>query len=91
MFWTKVVEKIKTHILCSVTFSKNRTVYEIMSKNTVETEGPQMTSQSGAYALRAVFVMVYARMRMHMPTRPDTHTHARTDQYIMLIAFRRQQ
>jgi hypothetical protein len=50
-----------------------------------------MTLQSGAYALRAVFVKVYARMRMHMPTRPETHTHARTEQYIMLIAFRRQQ
>ena len=34
-------------------FSENRTVYEIMSKNTVETEGPQMTSQYGAYALHA--------------------------------------
>ena len=26
----KAVEKIKTHILCSVTFSENRAVYEIM-------------------------------------------------------------
>jgi len=23
VFWTKVVEKLKTHILCSVTFSRN--------------------------------------------------------------------
>ena len=30
MFHTKVVEKIKTHILCSVTFFGNRAVYEIM-------------------------------------------------------------
>jgi hypothetical protein len=30
MFQTKVVEKIKTHILCSVTFHENRAVYEIM-------------------------------------------------------------
>jgi len=30
---TKVVEEIKTHILCSVTFSpENRVVYEIMWK-----------------------------------------------------------
>jgi hypothetical protein len=28
-------------------------VYEIMSKNTVEPEGPQMTSQYGAYELHA--------------------------------------
>jgi len=30
MFQTKVVEKIKTHILCSVFFFENRAVYEIM-------------------------------------------------------------
>ena len=53
MFQTKVVEKIKTHILCSVLFSENRIVYEIMSKNVVQTEGPQMTSRYGAYALHA--------------------------------------
>jgi hypothetical protein len=34
MFQTKVVEKIKTHILCSITFffPKNRAVYEKMRK-----------------------------------------------------------
>ena len=32
-------------------FFENRAVYEIMSKNVVEPEGPQMTSQYGAYAL----------------------------------------
>jgi hypothetical protein len=42
MFQTKVVEKIKKHILCSVAFSKNRAVYEIMWKNMVEPDGPQM-------------------------------------------------
>jgi hypothetical protein len=47
MFQTKVVEKIKTHILCSVTFSfffcfENRAVYEIMWKNTVQPDRPQM-------------------------------------------------
>jgi hypothetical protein len=30
MFQVTVVEKIKTHILCSVTFFENRTVYETM-------------------------------------------------------------
>ena len=34
-------------------FSEDRAVYEIMSKNMVETEGPQMTSQYGAYVLHA--------------------------------------
>jgi hypothetical protein len=36
MFQTKVVEKIKTHILCLITlFSENRTIYKIMPKNIV--------------------------------------------------------
>ena len=38
MFQIKVVKKIKTHILCSETFSENRVVYEIMSKNVAETD-----------------------------------------------------
>ena len=38
MFQIKVAEKIKTHILCSVTFfPENRAVYEIKSKNILET------------------------------------------------------
>ena len=35
----KVVEKIKTHILCSITFYENRAAYDIISKNVVEPEG----------------------------------------------------
>ena len=44
MFHTKVVEKIKTHILCSVTFFilENRAFYEIMWENIVERGGPQI-------------------------------------------------
>ena len=47
----------------------------------------------GAYALRAGLARLYARMRMHTPTSPDAHMHARTrehahiDQYVTLIAF----
>jgi hypothetical protein len=37
------VQKIKTHILCSVTFSENRAVYEIMWESIVERGWPQMT------------------------------------------------
>jgi hypothetical protein len=44
MFETKFVEKIKTDILCSVKFSDNRAVYEIMWTNTVEPVKPQMTT-----------------------------------------------
>jgi hypothetical protein len=36
---TKVVENIKTHILCSITFPENRADYEIMWKNIVESVG----------------------------------------------------
>jgi hypothetical protein len=35
----KVVEKIKTHILSSLTFFENRTVYEIKWKNFVQGAG----------------------------------------------------
>ena len=44
MFQRKVVQKIKTHILRSVThFFENRALYEIMWKNVVELERPQIT------------------------------------------------
>jgi hypothetical protein len=43
MFEAKVVEKIKTDILCSVTFLKNCAVYEIMWKNIVALDRQQMT------------------------------------------------
>jgi hypothetical protein len=45
MFQTKVVEKIKTHILCPITFffSENGAVYEIMWKNMAEPDRTQMT------------------------------------------------
>ena len=46
------IENQYTHFMFSNFFSENRTVYEIMSKNVVETEKPQ-TSQYGAYALNA--------------------------------------
>jgi hypothetical protein len=44
MFQIKVIEEIKTHILCSVTFfPENRAVYEKIWKNIVEWGKPQMT------------------------------------------------
>jgi len=40
----KFVEKIKTHILCSITFIlKNHAIYEVMWKDIVEPDMPQMT------------------------------------------------
>jgi hypothetical protein len=44
MFQTNLVEKIKTHILCSVTFFfRNHAVYEIMWQRIVELYRLQMT------------------------------------------------
>jgi hypothetical protein len=46
MFQTNVVEKIKTHILCSITcffFLQNPAIYEIKWKNFIELGRPQMT------------------------------------------------
>ena len=46
-----------------------------MSKNVMETECSQMTSQYGAYALHAGLLRLHAFMHMHTPTRPGTHMH----------------
>ena len=43
MCQAKFVEKIKTHILSSVTFFENYVVSKIMLKNIVQLERPQMT------------------------------------------------
>jgi hypothetical protein len=37
-----------THLMFSFFLSENRAVYEIMSKNVGETDGPQMRSQYGS-------------------------------------------
>ena len=42
MLQTKLVEKLETHILCSITFFVIRAFYEIMWKNIVERGRPQM-------------------------------------------------
>jgi hypothetical protein len=49
MFLTKVTQKIKRNILCSVTFPpENLTVYEIMWKNVIEPDRPQVTIRACA-------------------------------------------
>jgi hypothetical protein len=57
-------------------FPEDCTVCEIMSKNLLETEGPQITSQYGAYALHAGVSRLHALTRVHSPARPGTHMHA---------------
>jgi hypothetical protein len=61
MFRAKVVEEIKTHIMCSVTFSKF-VPFMISEKNMVEPEKPHMT----------IWCM---RIEYWMPAATITHTH----------------
>ena len=61
MFQTKVVEKIETHILYSITFFENRALYEIMWKNIVKSNRPQMK-------IRCM------RIACSIPTATDTHS-----------------
>ena len=42
-FQTKVVEKIKTNILCSLAFSENCAICDITSENVVEMDRPHKT------------------------------------------------
>ena len=72
MFHTKAVEKIKTRILCSVTFFyffENRAFYEKMWKNIVERGRPQMT-------------VWRLRIACWIPKAPNTHSAC-----VILIAF----
>ena len=83
IIYTKIVEKIKTHILNSPTSA----VYEITSKNLVEPERPQMTTY-GAYALHAGSARLHARTvheHAYVPGHP--HTCAHTDKYVIFNNF----
>jgi len=52
-FSGKIVEKIKMRILCSITFSENRAVYNIMWKDMVQPDRPQMAIKYGGSAMHA--------------------------------------
>ena len=74
-------------------FPENCAVYEIMSKNMVEPEGPKMTSQYGAsrYMLdkqRYTRARAYTCLRARAPARMRARTYRK---YIILNAFPRQQ
>ena len=54
MFHIEVVEKITTqYFTWNRLFSENRALYELMSKNMVQPDRPQMTVKYGACALHA--------------------------------------
>ena len=76
MFQTIVVDKIKTHVLCSITFFfffRKSCLYEIMWKNVLESGRPQMT----------IWRM---RIACQIPKAANTQP-----QYVILIAFPLQQ
>jgi hypothetical protein len=88
MFKIIVVEKIEAQILCSVTFSENRAVYEIMSKQLVEPERPKMA------IWRRVVCWIRLHARKHTPAPVHARRHAdntHTHKCVILIAFLQQQ
>jgi hypothetical protein len=52
MFQAKGVDKIRICILCSITFFKNSTIFEIMWKNIVELDRPQIAVWHMCFAYR---------------------------------------
>jgi len=77
MFQKKTVDKIKTHILCSVTFFlENCAVYEMTWKNTVQPDRPQITIRR----MRIACWILKTTLQTH------THTHKHTH-YAIFIAF----
>ena len=52
MLRTKVIEKGKIHILCSIKFfSENRAAYEIMWKNIIQPDRPPLTNIAHAQCM----------------------------------------
>jgi hypothetical protein len=51
----------------------------------VDTEGPQLTSQHGAYALHAGLAKLHAPTLILTATRPGNHTHAQTHKEYFLL------
>ena len=73
----KVVEKIKTHILCSVTFFRKWCRLWDKVKKYVGARGGQKWRQNMAHTRFMLDKQGYTHTRMHTPTPPGTHTHAR--------------
>jgi hypothetical protein len=80
-------ENQNTYFISNKTFPKICTIYVIKPNNMVTNEGTQMTSQHGAYILQLHW---QGYMHLCACTHPHARTHARTVQYVILIAFPRQ-
>ena len=60
----------------------------------LEKEGPQMTSQHGAYFFmldKQGYTHAHAHEPGHPHARERAHTHTHTHKYVILIAFPRQE
>jgi hypothetical protein len=77
-------ENQNTHFTFS-TFSENRIVYEIMSKNLVQPEKPQATwcMRVACSISKATRAKAHARAHAPTPTATHTHTHSRTQKYVI--------
>ena len=84
IFQISVVEKIRSHILCSVAFPENRAVYEMTSKTVVETEKLQIiwrrvacwvskATRAQAHVRARATTFIHIRMHTHAPPRAHTH------------------
>ena len=91
MSQTTFVEKIKTHILCSITFFRKSCRLWDNVKKCVGARGA--TNDVTVWRVRRACCISKATRahRMHMPTHQGTDMHARTHKYVMLIAFPLQQ
>jgi hypothetical protein len=70
-------ENQNIHFMFDNIFSENRAVYEIMSKNVVEPERPQMKTwrHVACWIIKATRAEAHARTRATPPPRARTHTH----------------
>jgi len=62
---SNVVEKIKTHILCSIIIFRKSSFNEMVWKNLVEPDRPQIAMLNGACALRAGYVLCALNLLCH--------------------------
>ena len=88
IFQIKFEEKLKTPILCWVTFSENRAVYEIRSIIVVEPERPQTMWGTGvSYWISKAWSQTPAPVHPH----PHVHKHCMLDKqgYMQPRAFTR--
>jgi hypothetical protein len=93
MFQTNIVEKIKTHILCSVTFFRK----SCHLWDNAEKFGRARGATKDVTIWRIRFKCWISKAHAHLPGHPHalmhtrTHTHTHTHKYIILISFPLQQ